>query len=99
MEHIYRVSSELSAESQWNSDQRRVGQGGTNEKIWPPIAEAFQRFRPGNIDRITIDGIDLGERINEIRRVALIATKSSPNRVGVNCDSQVACGSLAQETR
>jgi len=70
-------------------------QSGTNRKIWPPVVETFQSGAPGNIQRIAVDGIDLCQGFNEIRRVALVAAKSGPHRVGVDCDSQVAWGSLS----
>jgi hypothetical protein len=61
VEHIDRVPSELSAKSQWDPNQGRVWQGGPNGEIWPPVAEAFHGLSPGNVQRVTIDGIDLGE--------------------------------------
>lgn len=93
MENIDGISSELRAEYQRDSDKGCMWQGSADGKVWPPVAEAFNSFPPGNIQRITIDVINLSERFNQIRCVALVAAKSSPNRVGVNCYSQVACGS------
>jgi hypothetical protein len=67
-------------------------QGGPNGKIWPPVAETFNGFPSGDVERVTIGLVDLCQCFNQIRCVAFVAAKSSPNRVGVNCYSQVACG-------
>jgi len=94
VEDVDGVSSELSAQGQWNADQGRVGQRGTNGKVGPSVAETFHRRSPGNVQRVVVDRINSGKSFNEIRRVALVAAKSSPNSVGINCYSQAACGSL-----
>ena len=69
-------------------------QSGTHREVWPPVREPLYCHSPGDIQRVTIDGIDLRKSFNEICSVAFVTTKSSPNRVGVNCYSQVACSSL-----
>ena len=94
VEDVDGFSSELSAQGQWDADQGRVGQRRPNGKVGPSVAETFHRFSPGNVQRVVVDGINSGKGFNEIRRVALVAAKSSPNRVGVNCYSQAGCGPL-----
>ena len=92
------MSSEFGAERERNANQRRVWQGGPDGEVGPALAEPFDRCPPRNEQRVLVDGIDLGESFDEISRVALVAAESSPNRVGVNCYSQVACGSLDQRS-
>ena len=60
------------------------------------MTESFYSLVSGDEECVSVDGIDLSEGFDEIGCVAFVATKSSPNRVGVNCYSQVACGSLMQ---
>jgi hypothetical protein len=54
-------------------------QGEPDRKIWPPIAEAFYGCSLRDVQGVTIRLVDLSERLNEIRCVALVAAESSPN--------------------
>ena len=48
-------------------------------EVWPAIAESFYRLFSGHVERVEIGIVDLGQCFNQIRRVAFIPTKSSPN--------------------
>ncbi len=54
-------------------------QGRADGKVGPSIAEAFYSFAPRDIQRVIIDGIDFGKRFDQVRRIALVPAKSSPN--------------------
>jgi hypothetical protein len=60
-----------------------------NEKVGPPVAEAFHGLALGHIKSVLVDGINLSQRFDQMRRIALVPGKPSPNRVGVNRNAQV----------
>ena len=62
-------------------------------KIRPAVAEAFKGLSPSDIKRVAVFLVDLSQRFNQVRCIALVAAESSPNRVGVNCYSQSAVDS------
>ena len=66
---------------------------GSNSKVGPAIFESFQGLSLGDVNCVLILLIDLGEGLDEIGSITLVAAKSGPNRVGINCDTQVGCDS------
>src|SRR5712691_2005129 len=88
MENVNWIFAQLGAQRQRNANKRCMRQRDANSEIRPAIVEAFQSLAPGNIQRVIIDSIDLGERFNQICGVAFVSGESGPNRVGVNCYTQ-----------
>jgi hypothetical protein len=66
-----------------------VWQRGANGKVGPPVAEAFPGLASGDIKRVLVDGINLSQSFDQMRRIALVPGKPTPNRVGINRDTQV----------
>jgi hypothetical protein len=96
VKNIYGVPSQLSAQGDGYANERCMGQGGAYGKVWPPVIEALPGFSPGNVESVLIDRINLRESLNQIGCIAFIPAKSSPNRMGVNSNTQVAGGSLTE---
>jgi hypothetical protein len=88
VQNIYWMFSQLRAERQWNSDQRRVRKSGPNFEIGPTSMEAIVCLGCCNVERVIISPIDLRERLNEVNGVAFIAPKLRPNRMSIDCYSQ-----------
>ncbi len=49
-----------------------------------PIARLAGRY----INNVFVDAVDLGQRLDEIKGVAFVASQLRPNRMSVDCDPQ-----------
>ena len=89
VQDVNRMAAQLSAQGQWNANDRRVRQGAPHDKVGPPSTETIDGLRTGDEKSIAVDRIDLRERFNQMRRVAFVTCKPGPDRMGVDCDAQV----------
>ena len=62
-----------------NTNKGRVRRGAANLKVWPAIAEAFSGFALSDKDRVLVDFVDLGQRLDQVRRITLVTAKAGPN--------------------
>src|SRR5688572_8487985 len=70
------VSSELRAECEWNSNQRRMRKGRADSEVGPTVLKSFNCFFSGDVQRVEIDVIYFGEGFDQITGVGFISRKS-----------------------
>lgn len=94
VENVDWIPAQFGAERQWNAYQRSVWKSSASSKVWPSATEPTDSLTFGHIDGVLIDRVDFREGFDEVSRVGLISAQAGPNRVSVNCYSQVANCSL-----
>jgi hypothetical protein len=48
-------------------------------KVGPAITESVSSLAPGDKYRVLVDVIDLGKRLDQIRRITFVPAKPGPN--------------------
>src|SRR4030095_6311920 len=86
VQDVHGVFSQLSAECKGNSNQGRVWTSSARRGIGQALSITTKGLVRRDVKRVSVYVIDSCEAFNEIRGVAFVAAKLSPNGMGVDCD-------------
>ncbi len=88
MQQIDGAAAQLSDKRDGDTHQRRMRQRQSHVYLRPPILVALYRRALRDIERVPVDPIYLGQRLDKVRNVGFVPSQSGADRVRIYGDVQ-----------